>query len=68
VVSTTPFVSNVSSNRIAFGDGNAVPSRITNAHVEITNLTFNQVPIPAAIWLLGGGLIGLLGLRRRLKS
>ena len=25
------------------------------------------VPIPGAIWLLGGGLIGLLGLRRRIK-
>jgi len=26
------------------------------------------VPIPAAAWLLGGGLIGLLGLRRRFKN
>jgi hypothetical protein len=26
------------------------------------------VPIPAAVWLLGGGLIGLLGLRRRFKN
>jgi len=26
------------------------------------------VPIPAAAWLLGGGLIGLVGLRRRFKS
>jgi hypothetical protein len=26
------------------------------------------VPIPAAVWLLGGGLIGLVGLRRKLKN
>jgi hypothetical protein len=29
--------------------------------------SFQVVPIPAAAWLLGGGLIGLLGLRRRFK-
>ena len=26
------------------------------------------VPVPAAVWLLGGGLIGLVGLRRRYKK
>ena len=30
--------------------------------------TLNVVPIPAAVWLLGGGLIGLIGLRRRFKN
>ena len=29
---------------------------------------FTPVPIPAAVWLLGGGLIGLVGLRRRFKN
>jgi hypothetical protein len=29
---------------------------------------FSPVPVPAAVWLLGGGLIGLLGLRRRFKN
>jgi hypothetical protein len=29
---------------------------------------FAPVPVPAAVWLLGGGLVGLLGLRRRFKS
>ena len=28
----------------------------------------NPVPIPAAIWLLGSGLIGLFGIRRRFKK
>ncbi len=29
--------------------------------------TENPIPIPAAIWLLGSGLIGLLGLRRKIS-
>jgi hypothetical protein len=32
------------------------------------SFTLNIVPIPAAAWLLGARLIGLLGLRRRIKS
>jgi len=30
-----------------------------------TIATVNNVPIPGAVWLLGSGLIGLVGLRRR---
>lgn len=29
---------------------------------------FSPVPVPAAVWLLGGGLIGLLGLRKKFKK
>ena len=32
------------------------------------NLSFNQVPIPAAAWLLGSGLIGLVGIRRKFSE
>ncbi|RLB71614.1 MAG: hypothetical protein DRH03_05645, partial [Deltaproteobacteria bacterium] len=28
----------------------------------------NEVPIPGAIWLLGSGLFGLIGIRRRRQS
>ena len=31
----------------------------------ITEITANPVPVPAAAWLLGSGLLGLLGIRRR---
>jgi hypothetical protein len=41
-----------------YGSENAVPPLPGNA----------PVPIPAAAWLLGSGLIGLVGLRRRFKN
>ena len=28
----------------------------------------NPVPIPSAVWLLGSGLIGILGIRRKFKT
>ena len=28
----------------------------------------SEVPIPGAVWLLGSGLIGLVGIRRKLKN
>jgi hypothetical protein len=35
-----------------------------------TNMTMviSQVPIPAAVWLFGSGLLGLIGIARRKKS
>jgi len=33
---------------------------------EFNNGTINVVPIPGAVWLLGSGLLGLLGAKRRL--
>ena len=32
------------------------------------NLNFSPVPVPAAVWLFGSGLIGLVGLARRKKA
>ena len=31
-------------------------------NIEVTG---NQVPVPAAVWLLGSGLLGLIGIRRK---
>jgi len=33
-----------------------------------SNASASAVPIPAAVWLLGSGLLGLVGIRRRMKA
>ena len=35
---------------------------------DFDDVSMNPVPIPGAIWLLGSGLIGLIGVRRKLKK
>jgi hypothetical protein len=32
------------------------------------NLQFNPVPAPAAVWLFGSGLLGMIGIARRKKA
>jgi hypothetical protein len=44
-------------------DGTLVGDSITHPSIEIVN----RVPIPGAILLLGSGLLGLLGIRRRVR-
>ncbi len=42
--------------------------RLLNPSVAETYAKFNVVPVPAAVWLLGGGLIGLVAIRKRPKK
>jgi hypothetical protein len=56
----------------SFGDGNDWNGHYENYNYS-NNLTFQResvasVPIPAAIWLLGSGLIGVVVMRRRAKA
>jgi len=47
---------------------NNIGGEITNPtglRVEFQSATADQVPVPAAIWLLGSGLLGLIGIARR---
>jgi hypothetical protein len=38
------------------------------AYIYMDDISVNLVPIPGAVWLLGSGLLGLAGLRRKFKS
>jgi len=51
----------------SFGFNWSLESGLTldEAGLNYEGIAINQVPIPSAILLLGGGLIGLVGLRRR---
>ena len=48
--------------------GTAWGSFSTTPYVEAWNVNLAPVPIPAAAWLFGSGLIGLVGIARRKKS
>jgi hypothetical protein len=36
--------------------------------IYMDDISVSQIPIPGAVWLLGSGLVGLAGLRRKFKS
>jgi hypothetical protein len=38
------------------------------SNLAIDNVTVSAVPIPAAVWLFGSGLVGLVGVARRRKK
>jgi len=44
---------------------NMYPGLITLKNSTDDSATFAPVPVPAAAWLLGSGLLGLIGLRRK---
>jgi len=50
------------------GSGSAVVYELGYATFNGSTLTFTPVPLPAAAWLLGGGLLGLLVIGRRRDS
>ena len=40
----------------------------SNTNMTVVAHDINPVPIPATVWIFGAGLIGLVGIRRKLKS
>ena len=57
-------VSGIGGNRYGWFDYNEfdVPA------FDNTSMSVNAVPVPAAVWLFGPGLIGLIGIARRKKT
>lgn len=41
---------------------------VMSSYGNVTQFGFNTVPVPAAAWLLGSGLLGLIGVARRKAS
>jgi hypothetical protein len=41
---------------------------VADGYAFVDNFSLDPVPIPGAVWLLGSGLIGLVGLRKKLKK
>lgn len=60
----------------AYPDGTFTTSRVIDIYPNYDidpalfdlNFHISTVPIPGAIWLLGSGLIGLIGIRRKFKK
>jgi len=53
------------------GNGQYSGNQNFSAHGTIAYVTYefdpHPVPLPAAVWLLGGGLVGLAGLKRKCR-
>jgi hypothetical protein len=60
---------NMYVNFLGLQEFNSVQMTSTSYAFEADNLSVgNPVPIPTAYWLLGSGLIGLIGIRRRINN
>lgn len=46
----------------------AVAGCVSDAYFDNVSMTVNAIPVPAAVWLFGSGLIGLVGMARRKKA
>jgi hypothetical protein len=56
------------SNTAAPGVQVAKIRTYTDGHTDIMNVTANPVPIPAGLYLFGTGLLGLIGVGRKMKK
>jgi hypothetical protein len=46
----------------------STPSSFSSGKVDNLLWDIKAVPIPASLWILGSGLLGLLGIRRRIRA
>ncbi len=55
----------VGSPSYTLAAGEAINFKYNNQQFYLSGMEVQAVPIPAAVWLFGSGLMGLLGLQRR---
>lgn len=51
-----------------FAEARRSPCCFANSKVWFDNITVNAVPVPAAAWLFGSGLLGLISVAKRKKA
>jgi len=66
---TTDFKNVISFNNVQFC-GQVITDQVNFQNVSGSGCTFDTsaVPVPAAVWLFGSGLLGLVGMARRKKA
>ena len=60
--------SDVTDINLSIGRTDPIFITVDDDYDWVADAGMSQVPVPAAVWLLGSGLIGMLGVRRRFKS
>jgi hypothetical protein len=58
---------NVTINDSSYNNGQFGFYNFSQQQVEYSGFEETTVPIPGAVWLLSSGLVGMIGLKRRLK-
>lgn len=66
--SSTSGLGKISATQFAGTAGNAAWNLASNGNLNYSVAAPAAVPVPAALWLLGSGLIGMVGVARRRKA
>jgi len=66
--SPSPFSWSISDNRAFFNTTSSLWEASPTIHMFSVDATVSSVPVPAAAWLFGSGLLGLVGVARRKKA
>ena len=65
---TVPIDSSILVTSIAFKAPGLILFPLQGHEFSVAAIVTTPVPIPAAVWLLGSGIVALFGLRRRLQK